>query len=99
VKLTDFGLWFHDNWNGEWSTTIPQIFRTSISVYYDGYELAYQRTDFSLLIYKSSPYSIKLKKESRLSGAYRYHRTYSIGRLLTIDDFETIPNSDYRGDL
>ncbi len=95
MKIHDFGLWFHDNWKGEWSTTIPQ--EPGFHIYYDGYELAYQRTDFSFTIYKSSPYSIKLKKESRLSGAYGYHRTYLIDRLLTLDDFEIKENTENIG--
>ncbi len=96
MKLTDFGLWF-EYWSGnnyEWSFTIPK--NHAYEIFYDGYYLGKQWIDFDLVIYDDEPYIIMLK--SKLSVRDNLRRTYAFGHLLTLDDFEIIPNPDYKGD-
>ena len=103
MKITDFGLWFLDDERPkdrpkEWFTAIPQA--GGFAIYYDGNYLGYYHNDDSLLIYDDKPHSINLNKYSPLHGGYlgRSHYTiYTIGRRLTMDDFEIIPNPDYKG--
>jgi hypothetical protein len=97
VKLTDFGLWFgyliDEDDNLGWSTTIPR--EGYFEMFYDGVNLATQWGDFDLEVYGDDPYMIKFKNNFTRSME-GFHR---IGRRLTLDDFEIIPNPDYRGDL
>jgi hypothetical protein len=96
MKLTDFGLWF-ECWSGnsyEWSVTIPK--NPDYEIYYDGYYLGKQWSDFDLLICDNEPHIIRLKNKFLFKKSYR--RIYSFDRPLTLDDFEIIPNPDYRGD-
>jgi hypothetical protein len=96
LKLTDFGLWFYfyaDRADRDmWSTTIHQ--QGSAFIFYDGVDLGCQYLDFDLIIYNKKPQRIKLKKDFPRQHDLRYR----IGRPLTMDDFEIIPNPDYRGD-
>ncbi len=92
MKLTDFGLWF-EYWSGnnyEWSTAIPQ--EGDFYIVYDGVRLGHQYTDFDLGVFNDVQFIIKLKNNFTRSGAYE-----KIGRQLTMDDFEIIPNPDYKG--
>ncbi len=87
MKLHDFGLWFRttdcyriDDWP-EWSTTIPET--GGFYIYYDGKLLGCQYPNFDLVVNRSHPHILKLKGWCM------------IGRCLTLDDFEIIPNPDY----
>jgi hypothetical protein len=96
VKLTDFGLWFKF-WNEAArtttrSTTIPQ--KGFFYILYDGVELGHQYSDFDLMIMPDQQFIIKLKNNFKLHGD-----SHRIGRQLTLDDFEVIPNPNYGGDL
>ncbi len=91
MKLYDFGLWFVDVISEEWSTTIPQT--GCFSIRYDGNYLGVQYSDFVLQDYNSRRFTIKLKNKFARNGHY-----YEVGRLLTLDDFEIVPNPDYKGD-
>jgi len=96
MKLEDFGLWFA-RWCGnswEWSVTIPTY--PHYFIYYDGRQLGRQWSDFDLTIYGDLRHIIRLKNKFPLREDYK--QTYAFGRLLTLDDFEIIPNPDYRGD-
>ncbi len=96
MKLTDFGLWFgysiDEDDNLGWSTAIPQ--EDFFYILYDGVRLGHQYSDFELDVYDGKQFIIKLKNNFKLRGYF--HR---IGRRLTLDDFEIIPNPDCRGDL
>ena len=100
MKLTDFGLWFRDSVD-MWSTTIPP--RGCFYIYYDGNYLGSQHPgDRTLIIYNDGPYTINLKKNFSIDGegfGLRYYTVYSIGRLLTLDDFEIVENPHYRDSL
>lgn len=95
MKLTEFGLWFYfyaDRKDRDmWSTTIHQ--QGSVFIFYDGVKLGFIRSNFDLIIYNKTPHRIKLKKDFLKRDLH-----YRIGRPLTMDDFEIIPNPDYRGD-
>jgi hypothetical protein len=90
MKLHDFGLWFTPNMR-EWSTTIPQ--KRGFDIYYDGMLLGRQHYYYELTIDDDKPHIIKLKNKFS-----NYNRWYCyISRPLTLDDFEIIPNPDYKG--
>ena len=91
MKIHDFGLWFRTWWTNKWSTIIPQTGCFRIS--YDGKPLGNQFADFDLRVYNDGQFIIKLKNEFAVSGD-----CHKIGRRLTLDDFEIVPNSDYKGD-
>jgi len=97
MKLTDFGLWFCHCGGKDWSTTIPQKYgpQGTFEIFYDGRALGlYGEHSLALYIYKNLPHKINLK--SKFSEGYDYW--INIGRDLTLDDFEIIPNPDYPGD-
>ncbi len=90
MKITDFGLWF-SYYDGrerrKWLKTIPSQF--AFQIYYDGAYLGWQSSNFRLEIYGHEPYIIVFKKEFPQDHAWFY---FEIGRRLTIDDFDIIPN-------
>ncbi len=92
MKLQHFGLWFHCRSSWEWSTTISK--KGAFDIYYDGHHLGGQWHDFSLTIYECKPYIIVLKNKLPISQGYKYAPAF--GRLLTLDDFDIIPNPDYQ---
>jgi len=95
MKLHEFGLWFweYDERGNKWSTSIPQ--RSTYSIWYDGEYLGVQWEGFPLRINNDSSRIIKLKKHF----PYDYlNAGYQIGYRLTPDDFDIIPNTDYKGD-
>lgn len=94
MKIHDFGLWFQAyTVRGEisWSATIPQT--GYFYIYYDSAPLGCQYDDFDLEVYTFNRFIIKLKNNFARNGYY-----YNIGRRLTLDDFEIVPNPDYKGD-
>ncbi len=101
MKITDFGLWFR-LWNDNtrirsWSTTIPR--EVDYWIYYDGVQLGFQDSLFDLAFYQDTPCIIQLKNSFPKTIQTRRYATYFIGRLLTLDDFEIIPNPNYVGGL
>jgi len=99
MKITDFGLWF-SLWNDNtciwsWSATITRA--GLYLIYYDGARLGYQDSSFYLTVYQDTPWIIQLKNSFPKTIHIRRYTTYSIGRLLTLDDFEIIANPDYKG--
>jgi hypothetical protein len=101
MKITDFGLWF-SFWNyntriRSWSTTIPQA--GSFFTLHDGWYLGYQDSSFDLTVYQDTPCIIQLKNSFPKTLQSRKSAIYFIGRLLTLDDFEIIPNPNYVGGL
>ncbi len=95
MKLYDFGLWFC-GFDGYWSATIPK--ETSYGIYYDGIFLGRQYHNFNLIIKIKSedPYIIKLEDTCDFDYSGWDYAQYKIGRLLTLEDFEIIPNPDYQ---
>ncbi len=91
MKITDFGLWFRNWSNYEWSNTIPQ--RPGCDIYYDGQNLGYQTSYFDVRIYarKDQPHMIKLKSDFTRTVIH-----YEINRLITMEDFEIISNPYYK---
>jgi hypothetical protein len=93
MKITDFGLWFLGS-NNRWSTTIPEV--GLFHIYYDGEGLGWQgAAAFELVIWRNRPHIIHLKKDFHLS----YSENYAIGRQLSLDDFEIVPNPDCNWDI
>ncbi len=92
MKLHDFGLWFQSP-NNHWSTEIPQ--NQSFSIYYHGECIAYQidHYPFVLQIFSGTTHTIKLKIPSVEENLLDYH----VGRKLTLNDFEIIPNPYDKG--
>jgi hypothetical protein len=90
VKIHDFGLWFKTWWTHKWSTIIPET--RGFAIYYDGKPLGGQSDDFDLRVYNDEQFIIKLKNEFAVSGSY-----HKIGRRLTLDDFEIVPNPNNPG--
>jgi hypothetical protein len=91
MKLHDFGLWFKTCTavgKINWSTTIPQ--EPDYFIYYDGEAVGRQEIDFDLFISTAHPHTLKLKENFKFVGSW-----FVIGRCLTMDDFEIIPNPDY----
>jgi hypothetical protein len=107
MKIHEFGLWFGAECfkplgylpPQEWFTAIPKD--RDFSIWYDGECLGDQlfRLDFILRIYSvRRQHLIKLKGEfPRCEERLPYPSRYKIGRCLAIDDFEIVPNPDYRG--
>ncbi len=104
MKITDFGFWFRKlefvdpSWPvpwkvGDWSVTFPD--NDIFAVYYDGQELYVQRSCDTIRMvenYKNS-HAIKIK-----TGFYQNSSDlFYVGKILTLDDFEVIPNPHYRG--
>ncbi len=96
MKIIDFGLWFF-SWmkNRGWLTTIPE--KGGYEIYYDRKLLGVQWGDFDLEIYDDKPHIINLKNKFPERVDYGYENTYSVNRQLALDDFEIIPNPEYRG--
>ena len=94
MKIHDFGLWFCD-WssisNPKWSTTIPHS--PGCRIYYDGKLLGLQDIDLNLYISITKSRIIKLRNNF---PRHLKENNYEIGRILTIDDFEIIPNPNYK---
>ncbi len=88
MKITDFGLWFALP-DAKWSTTIPET--GGFAIYYDGKPLGGQYTNFHLFISTVQPLTLNLKNKFTYHNGY-----YLIGRCLTMDDFELIPNPEYK---
>jgi hypothetical protein len=65
-------------------------------IYYDGMFLGRQWSDFELYCYSDQPLKIQLKKTFPKGWRWKTY-FYQIGRTLILDDFEIIPNPDYRG--
>jgi hypothetical protein len=98
MKIHDFGLWFYywaDPWF-EWSTKIPP--KLGFKIFYDGLCIGDQfGCNFDIDSGPTvGPHIIKLRKEFPLETFTNMYRI-KIGRLLTLDDFEIIPNPDYLG--
>jgi hypothetical protein len=96
VKITDFGLWFKgedDEGRFFWSSTIPQA--RVFYIFYDGIPIGGLRDHGYLLMpYYHKPYKIKIITDCPLLIDF-----YEIGRPLTLEDFEIIPNPDYKSDV
>ncbi len=106
MKIHDFGLWFktYTDDGGRWSTNIPPLPHRHPSyerhdgwdedyyfeIFYDGVELGFQWNDFDLEVYTGGQFIIKFKNNFK-----RNQDCYEIGRRLTLDDFEIIPNPAY----
>jgi hypothetical protein len=101
MKLHEFGLWFRcwRGWNEYlWSSTIPRD--GDFDIFYNGYLLATQAANFELIVdwryLNKIPYKMivpnLIKKEGTASA-------YEVGRLLTMEDFNIVPNPLYTGDL
>lgn len=92
MKLQDFGLWFSCGLGPwcEWSTKIPP--KTVFQIFYDGICLGIQWPNYVVTIFESKPYLIKFNTLHPPNGSQ-----YLFNRLLTLDDFEIIPNPDYLG--
>jgi hypothetical protein len=85
------GLWFR-YWDGVWywSAAIPQ--EHSYIIYYDERVLGRQADNFELSIFDNGePYLVKVKERFA-----HYGNRYDVGRVLTLDDFDIIPNPDYQ---
>ncbi len=94
MKLTDFGLWFFNFFNGEWSTTVPRPRHGGFRIYYDGEVLGDHLSNFDLELYCDGPHTIILK--SGLPLRKGYIDTYAFGRPITLEDFEIVKNPDYK---
>ncbi len=92
MRIHDFGLWFNHLYGDELSTTIPP--KGPFRIYYDGFELGTQLEDFDLYLIDYEPHLINLKLHFPLN---RWSGDYKIGHLLTHEDFEIIPNPNYKG--
>jgi len=111
MKIHEFGLWFGVGVSNPWVLTNPKEWITAIpkdrsfGVWYDGKCLGEQEfgVDFILRIYYvRRQHLIKLKGEFPRCEGYPfppYESRYNIGRPLTLEDFEVIPNPDYKGDV
>jgi len=87
-----------------WSTDIPPLPPRPSSyvdgwysacffeIFYDGVEVGYQCGDFNLCLYPGDKFIMKLKNNFQVNKD-----CYEVGRRLTLDDFEVIPNPDYKG--
>ena len=95
MKLQDFGLWFQF-WpkdDRRWSATIPE--HGDFRIYYDGRPLGRQFCDFSLTL-KSYDYYDRYIITVKGDFPEGLFSTYQIGRILTLDDFKIVENSDYQ---
>ncbi len=98
MKLHDFGLWFWEHRtnprsNSKWSTTIPHS--PGYNIYYDGKLLAWQDIDLIFHICTAKSLIIRLRNSPTWDFKYIIEH-YKVGRILTIDDFEIIPNPNYK---
>ncbi len=101
MKIQEFGLWFQ-TWSGvwfstradQWSTTIPEL---GYGIWYDGECLGALLEDFTFYVSTSTRYVIKLKKD--FARGLQNPSSHFIGRPLTLDDFEVIPNPYNAGDV
>ncbi len=100
MKLTDFGLWFKRWFSNKWSISIPDT--DGFNIYYDGKAIGWQRLslDYECSVYDScfDSHIIQLKNKFPELGKYQDQQSYDIGRQLTLNDFDIIPNPEYRGD-
>ncbi len=92
MKLYDFGLWFHcyafSRSRYEWSTTIPQ--EDGFHIAYDGMILGWHSATLSdTVIYDYMPYIIRFKENFNSLGKHP-------GSPLSMDDFDIVPNHDYK---
>jgi hypothetical protein len=100
MKIYDFGLWFYQvsdyfmGDKGTWFTNIPDY--DAFDIYYDGFFLGHQSAACQLYISKVVPYKINLK--NRFRRVEHTHSSFNIKRRLTLDDFDIIPNPEYKGD-
>jgi len=97
MKLYDFGLWFgiwEDNIDRTYSFTIPK--EGICTIFYDGVALGLYHDDFYLEIWDDQPLIMNLKGNFTDTGWSAPNPTYFIGRPLTLDDFDIIPNHNYR---
>jgi hypothetical protein len=85
------GLWFRF-YNGAWSSTFPR--EPGYGIYYDGIPIAQHDKEFWLVIFDEHPFTIKLK--SKFQRLVSTGEAYSVGRLLSIDDFEIVENRNYK---
>ncbi len=98
MKIHDFGLWFHYYRDGKslWSTEIPQ--HPSYMINYDGEWLG-AKSPNGLNIYNDEvdKFIIKLKNTSarRLPDRFSGINAYEIDTL-SLNDFEIIPNPNYK---
>jgi hypothetical protein len=96
MKIHHFGLWFDYYAKGDkWLSTIPQD-GGGFKIYYDGMPLGMQFNDFDVVVWCKSymPLTIQLKNIFPIEVQWGF---YKIGRRLTLDDFEIIPNPNYIG--
>jgi hypothetical protein len=93
MKLHHFGLWFTSD-GREWSTKIPP--NPGFKIFYDGWCIGYHSSNYDLDICLGRPHIIKLRNEFPVDTSIDMCNI-RIGRLLTLDDFEIIPNPDYLG--
>jgi hypothetical protein len=95
MKIHDFGLWFklkNSDDSFGWSTTIPP--EGFISIWYDGDIMGQQNLhNFDLSI--TTWYAYKMRLRDIFSKDYKGH--YQIGRRLTLEDFEIVENTNYKG--
>ncbi len=102
MKLQDFGLWFLDWENNEWSTTIPP--ERSFDIIYDGQSVGTVRDNVLRIgFWVWMSHLIKLKKPFpyyRPNELIDYPLDFLIeGNGLTLEDFEIVENPLYREDL
>ena len=89
------GLWFKLCSNEKWYDAIP--LEPGVVIYYDGVELGIQFST-ALMIYQYTLYIIKPKKGFCRRKKTRDHYFVPFDdRPLTFDDFDIVPNPDYRG--
>ncbi len=89
------GLWFRLCSNEKWYDMIP--LEHPVVIYYDGELLGQQLVD-CLMINQDKLYIIKPKKGFRRRKKTRdYYFVPFDDRPLTFDDFDIVPNPDYRG--
>ncbi len=95
MKLHDFGLWFYNFFNGEWSTTVPRPRKGGFYIFYDGMCLGLQFDDLSLRVSGDRPYIIRLKNRLVATGSI-FTYTLKFDSIITLDDFEVVENPRYK---
>ena len=91
MKLHDFGLWFFDLFDGEWSTTVPR--QGAFYIYYDGLNIGWQTISLYLYIGTNFPNIVKLRGDQ----LKHYNGGYKMDRPLRLEDLEIVQNPDYKG--
>ncbi len=95
MKIHEFGLWFKSGYSDEgfsWSTTIPP--EGFLCIYYDGDIMGQQNTrNFELST--TTWYAHKMRVREIFTKNRKGH--YQIGRRLTLEDFEIVENTNYKG--